>query len=83
MVVCSHCGFKTTLLEYHAWKDVHEAKPPRRKVFFQGEFRKDNETFDIAETYKKLGEVWNSIRIPILIIVFILMLTLIIIVARR
>jgi ribosomal protein S27AE len=26
-VVCSKCGFDSTLLEYNAWKKVYEAKP--------------------------------------------------------
>jgi hypothetical protein len=79
MVICSHCGFKTTLLEYNAWKAVHEKKPSRKKTVFH----EREETFNMAEAYIKIGDLWNQIRTPVLIIMFVLMLALIIIVARR
>ena len=85
MVVCSHCGFKTTLLEYHAWMDIHKQRHTvEKKVYHEGEFRRsesrgNEEPFDMAE----IGKIWESIRIPILIIVFLLMLVLIITVVRR
>ena len=48
-VVCSNCGFKTTLLEYDAWKTIEGAKPLRRpprrqEVISPDKVEKDEET---------------------------------------
>jgi hypothetical protein len=82
MVTCSNCHFQTTLLEYHAWKDIHEKRPPH-KIVVGNQFRNEPTPFDFSETYDKLGELWNTIKTPMMIIIFLVMLVLIIVIARR
>jgi hypothetical protein len=79
MVICLNCGFKATLQEYHAWKDILERRPSRKKlIFHEGEFREDKETFDIAGAYKKIGDFFQDKYIQILIAVLLLVILFVI-----
>ncbi len=82
MVTCPNCGFRSTLLEYHVWKDIHERRPYKKKtVVHLGGV--SEEPLDMGAAFRQIRDLWGNIRIPILIIVFMLMLVLVIIVARR
>ncbi len=66
-VVCSNCGFRTTLLEYNAWKRIERAKPPRNeeRVF------RANKILD-PETSETNVDPWRDRRYQILIILIVL-----------
>jgi hypothetical protein len=86
-VICSNCGFKTSLLEYHAWKNIHEKRTPTRKIITEREVFKEQGAGtgnpDVFDAFKKVENVWNAMRIPLLIIIVMLMLIVVIVVARR
>ena len=82
-VVCSNCGFESSQLEYHAWKHIQEGKPPKRKTVPDSQRQLDSqEPFDPEIPLDAIKGLWESIRLPTLIILLTLMIITIIIITR-
>lgn len=78
-VACSSCGFRSTLLEYHAWKNIQEKELVKKKIMFStGRFLEEDEPLNLGISLEGLQKTWENIRIPMLIILSVLMMVFVI-----
>jgi hypothetical protein len=83
VVVCSNCGFKSTPLEYHAWKNIQGRPQSKRKMTYSsGRLLEDPKSNNVSMQLGDLWKTWMSIRLPLMLLVMILMMLLIITVTR-